>query len=403
MKGRQCARLCVLKWKTGQGGPHNGGKTLHSGHAAGILRHIKKRPDMEQVQPDQPPRKIRSREVFDIVMQLLVVALLISYSFRILEPFFTPLIWASILAVTLYPLHQRMTRALKGRKNLAASLIVVLGLLVLILPMVWLGSGTVTEVQALATAYRNGQLKLPPPPIYVKDWPMVGDQLYGLWSGASASLQDFIMAYPDQAKVVATQALSALASTGKAILLLSVSIILAGILLSYAEPLRVFSSRFFNRLTGNATRDLPVVAAVTVRKVVKGVLGVALVQSALATVGMMVAHVPWAGIWGLLCLLLAIMQIGMLPVSVGVIIYIWQTGSTTAAILLTVWMLLVGMLDNILKPLLLGKGAPAPMMVVFLGSIGGFLLSGFVGLFTGAVILSLGWIIFDNWLSETSL
>ena len=232
---------------------------------------------------------------------------------------------------------------------------------------------------------------------------MVGDQLYGLWSGAAASLEDFIMAYPDQAKAVAAQALSALASTGKAILLLSVSIILAGILLSYAEPLRVFSSRFFNRLTGNATKDLPVMAAVTVRKVVKGVLGVALVQSALATVGMMVAHVPWAGIWGLLCLLLAIMQIGMLPVSVGAIIYIWQTGSTTAAILLTVWMLLVGMLDNILKPLLLGKGAPAPMMVVFLGSIGGFLLSGFVGLFTGAVILSLGWIIFDAWLSETSL
>jgi predicted PurR-regulated permease PerM len=184
---------------------------------------------------------------------------------------------------------------------------------------------------------------------------------------------------------------------------LAVSILLCGVLLCYAEPLKTFASRLFQRLTGNAQKDLPVVAAVTVRKVVKGVLGVALVQSALATLGMMVAGIPGAGIWGLLCLLLAIMQVGMFPVAIGVIIYIWQYGSTTTAILLTLWMLAIGLLDNILKPMFMGKGAPAPMIVVFLGSIGGFLYSGFVGLFTGAVILSLAYIVFESWLSDKAL
>jgi predicted PurR-regulated permease PerM len=148
----------------------------------------------------------------------LVVALLISYSFRILEPFFTPLLWAGILAVTLYPLHLRLTRAWKGRGTLAAVIITITGMLVLIVPMVWLGAGTVKEVQVLATAFRNDQLQVPPPPDYVKDWPLIGKKAFDMWSGASAGLGDFLMAYPEQVKTVAGKALSAMASTGKAIL-----------------------------------------------------------------------------------------------------------------------------------------------------------------------------------------
>ena len=139
-------------------------------------------------------------------------------------------------------------------------------------------------------------------------------------------------------------------------------------------------------------------AEVTVRNVAKGILGIAVVQSLLAGVGLVIAGVPFAGLWILLCLILAIVQIGILPVSIGVIIYIWGSADTLTATLLTIWMILVGVSDNILKPIMLGKGAPAPMLIVFLGAIGGFMFSGFIGLFTGAIVLSLGYKLFIGWL-----
>jgi predicted PurR-regulated permease PerM len=122
-----------------------------------------------------------------------------------------------------------------------------------------------------------------------------------------------------------------------------------------------------------------------------------------AGIGFLVAGIPYAGIWTLLCLILAIIQIGIFPIVLGVLIYIWTTAHTITAILLTVWMIPVGLLDNILKPLMMGKGAPVPMLVIFLGSLGGFIYSGIVGLFTGAVILSLGYRLFDTWLKGSEI
>jgi predicted PurR-regulated permease PerM len=106
-------------------------------------------------------------------------------------------------------------------------------------------------------------------------------------------------------------------------------------------------------------------------------------------------------LWILLCLLLAVMQIGLFPVSIGVIIYVWGHSDTTTAILLTIWMVFLGLIDNFLKPILMGKGAPAPMMVVFMGTIGGFIFSGFTGMFTGAIVLSLGYQLLTGWVNAT--
>jgi predicted PurR-regulated permease PerM len=355
---------------------------------------------MEHGTTPSTSRRINTREVFDLVMQLLVVGLLISFSYRILEPFITPLVWAAILAITLYPLQTRLAGYLGGRRVISAILITLLCLVTLIVPLVLIGSGTVTEIGLLRDTFQKGQLGLPTPAPSVKDWPLFGEKIYDLWSKASSGLGNFLEAYPEQVKEVASSALGVLASTGKAIVLLGVSILLSGVLLTYAEPLREFSTRLVRRLSGSMHNDLPVLAAVTVRKVVKGIVGVALIQSVLATIGMAVAGIPGAAIWGLACLFLSVVQIGIFPVVIGVVIYAWQYDTTSTAVLLTIWMLAVGLVDNILKPILLGKGAPAPMLVVFLGSIGGFLLSGFVGLFTGAVVLSLAYIIFQSWLSD---
>lgn len=158
----------------------------------------------------------------------------------------------------------------------------------------------------------------------------------------------------------------------------------------------------FVRLAGERGADFADISAKTVRNVVKGILGVAIIQSLLAGTGFVVAGVPGAGLWAFFCLMLAIIQIGIFPVVIPVIIYMFYTASTLTAGLLTVWLILVSLLDNFLKPILLGRGAPVPMLVVFLGAIGGFFSMGFIGLFVGAVILSLGFKLFRVWLDDLS-
>lgn len=339
-----------------------------------------------------------TKQIIQVSIQLLALALLIGWSFRILDPFITPVIWAAILAVALYPIHQRLKKILGNRGGLAAALITILMLALIILPSVMLGLKTADEVKDAISQYHAGKIAIPPPSEQVKTWPLVGSQAYGLWSEASTGVDSLISKHPDQVRDITSKSVALLASTGKGIFLFALSIIISGLLLSYAQSAGVFMRRLFNRLLGNSKIDMAEVSIVTIRNVVKGILGVAFIQSALAAGGFLIAGIPAAGIWALLCLILAIIQIGVLPVSIGVIIYIWSTGTTTTATLLTIWLILVGLSDNFLKPWLLGKGAPVPMVVVFLGSLGGFILSGFIGLFTGAVILSLGYKLFSTWL-----
>lgn len=189
-----------------------------------------------------------------------------------------------------------------------------------------------------------------------------------------------------------------LKSTGKGIAVFALSIIISGFLLAFGTPARKFARTLLTRIAGSNGNTMIDTASVTVQNVAKGVLGVAVIQSILAGIGLVLAGVPFAGLWIVICLILAIVQIGILPVSLGSIIFIWGHADNTTAIIFTIWMVLVGVVDNILKPFMLGKGAPAPMLIVFLGAIGGFIFSGFIGLFTGAIVLTLGYKLLMQWI-----
>ena len=158
----------------------------------------------------------------------------------------------------------------------------------------------------------------------------------------------------------------------------------------------------FVSLAGECGSEFADISTITIRNVVKGILGVAIIQALLAGMGFMIAGVPGAGIWAFLCIFLAIIQIGIAPVVIPVIIYMFYNADTLTAALLMVWLILVMLSDNFLKPVLLGRGAPVPMLVIFLGSIGGFISMGFIGLFIGAVVLSLGFKLFQAWLESDS-
>jgi predicted PurR-regulated permease PerM len=183
------------------------------------------------------------------------------------------------------------------------------------------------------------------------------------------------------------------------ILLLIGAILVSGFMMVYGEKGAALASTVFSKLMGKHGQELEKAVAITVRNVAKGVIGVAFIQGILAGTGMVLAGVPLAGLWALIGMVLCIVQLGIMPVSLGAVIYVWSTGNTTTAILFTIWMLFIGVIDNILKPLMMGLKAPAPMLVVFMGTIGGFILNGFIGLFTGAIVLTVGYTLFSKWIN----
>jgi len=344
------------------------------------------------------PEGLPHNPVIQYALQLLALALLLLWCFKILEPFITPLVWGSVLAIALYPLHKMITKKLKGRNAWSAVIITLLMVTLIIGPAVWLLLATVDEFKELGAAYRSGELHIPPPADKVKSWPVIGSTVYDTWTQASNDLTALIAQHREEVKSVLLKLLDLLKNTTGGILIFTLSIIISGVLLAYAKSAGDFARSLFRQLAGGVGDSMVESAELTVRNVAKGVLGVAIIQSILAGIGFVIAGIPFAGLWILVCLILAIVQIGILPVSIGVIIYIWGSSDTVTATILTIWMLFVGVVDNILKPIMLGKGAPAPMLVVFLGAIGGFMVSGFIGLFTGAIILTLGYKLMSGWL-----
>jgi predicted PurR-regulated permease PerM len=182
------------------------------------------------------------------------------------------------------------------------------------------------------------------------------------------------------------------------VLKFAASIIIAGILLATAASGGQVTRILFGRLAGKLGVEFAIISEKTIRGVVKGILGVAVLQAFLAGAGFALAGIPAAGVWAFLCLFLAIVQIGILPVVVGVIIYAFMKMATLPAVLLTVYLVVVALGDGPLKAILLGRGAMVPMPVLFIGAIGGFIWIGFLGLFIGAVLLSLGYKLLEAWM-----
>jgi len=330
-----------------------------------------------------------------------LVFLLIAWCFTIVRPFITPVIWGIIIAVAAYPGHRWVQAMLGGRPRLAATLVTLLMLVIVIAPTVMLSGTLVETVKLLAVDLSDdGTLTIPPPPESIRSWPFIGEQLHGFWNLASENIQAALKQIGPQIKVVGTWLLATAAGAGFGILQFVFAIIIAGVLMPYAAGGNRAAHAIAARLAGKQRTDLVELAKKTIRSVASGILGVALVQSLLAGLGFMVAGVPAAGFWALLCLLFGVAQIGIVVILVPVIIYLFNTADTVTAVGFLIWSIPVGLIDNILKPILLARGVKTPMVIIFIGAIGGFLASGIIGLFVGAVVLALSYELFMLWLND---
>ena len=341
---------------------------------------------------------IRFEKLVDTLIRLGVLFFLIGWSFMILRPFVLVLIWAAVIAIATYPLFSLLTKLFRGRKTLAAVVLTLLFLIILILPS-WLVTQSVfEEVSHLRELNKQGELVIPPPGENTATWPAITKPVLDIWRLASENLQEAALKYSDHLKAAGVWFLAAVAGIGMGVLQFVISIIIAGVLLAYSVPIGDAATKIFVKLAGENGKAMGSTTVSTIRSVVKGILGVAVIQATMAGLGFFIAGVPYAGVWTVACLFFAIIQVGAGPIAIPVVIYMFSVSDTLTAVLLAIWIGITLVSDNILKPLLLGRGAPAPMLVVFLGSIGGFITSGFLGLFVGAVILTIGYKLFIIWL-----
>jgi predicted PurR-regulated permease PerM len=278
---------------------------------------------------------------------------------------------------------------------------VLIGLAVFIVPA-WMFAGSIIESgYELKAGFDSGQFQVPPPNEAVKEWPLVGERLYSGWQAASTNLDQFLAKYHDQLAGVAEKAVKGAAGAILSILQLVAATLIAAVLLANDQATVAAIHRFFRRLVGDKGEEIVELTASTIRSVTIGVLGIAFIQAVLGGAGMVVMGIPAAGVWALFILILAIAQLPPLLVLLPAILYVFSTGeSTTAAILFTIWSVVVSFSDAVLKPMFLGRGVEAPMLVILLGAIGGMIHSGIVGLFVGAVILALGYKMFMAWLTS---
>ena len=273
-------------------------------------------------------------------------------------------------------------------------------LLVLVLPGLLFAKSLYEGVAYLKTQYETAGNIVPEASEKIASWPVVGPFLYEKWNWISQNAGEALKEYSPQIKQVLLGLFSSVASAGGAFLKLIISIIIAGFLLTSSDKGGKLAQDVFIKLIGEKGPEFANMAEKTIRTVIKGIVGVAFIQSTLFGIGMVVVGVPLAGLWFIVSLILGIIQIGIFPVSIPVIIYVFATKSTWIAVIFLIWSGILSPIDNVLKPIFLGQGAVVPMPVIFIGAIGGFIVSGLVGLFTGAVVFSVAYKLFLFWLEE---
>lgn len=329
-----------------------------------------------------------------------LVILLAAACLLILRPLIPLLTWGIIIAVAVHPAFRRLQKVVGGHQSLAAALCTLALLAVMIIPVVLMAQSLVDVMHLVTVRLKEGTGVIPPPPPTVQSWPIVGAQLQKVWDLASKNLIEAVRNFAPQVKSALPGFLSASAGIGMTALQLLLSILVAGILLANAHAVYNLTSSLANRLFGEKGAEFQRLIGATIRSVTFGILGVAAIQSVLAGLGFLVVELPAVGLWTVAFVFAAVVQAGILVLAPAVI-YVFIVGSTTKAVIFLVWCIFVATIDNVLKPLLLGRGVPVPVAVVFVGAIGGFVAMGIIGLFVGAIVMSVGYKLFLAWLEES--
>ena len=344
-----------------------------------------------------------SQDFMQAVMRLVLLLVGLWVCAKIFSPFASIMLWALILAVTLYPVHLWLRTSLNGSDSRAGTVIAVIGLLVLGVPTVLLGLSLVDHLADLLQQYKAGTLTVSPPAESVREWPLVGPKLYEGWLAASENLEAVLVEHGEQVRALIRRGIGGTTDILGTVGLFLGAIVIAAIMLAYGEQGSAAMGRIASTLAGSERGlKLQQLSVATMRSVATGVIGVAVIQALLLGVGFLWAGVPAAGALAVVALIIGIIQLPALLLTLPVLGWLWSSGDggTLMNSLITVYLVIAGLSDGVLKPMLLGRGVDVPMPVVLIGALGGMVSMGMMGLFLGSVILSVAYQLLWAWVDH---
>lgn len=354
-------------------------------------------------QPQSPDQRPAIEPRITDFVRFGIVGLFAYWSFVLVSPFLVIVVWAAILVVALYPVYKSLSSILGGRPRIAAFVLTILCLGGIIGPLAAITFNFVDATQLLLAKANEGALHLPLPAETVREWPLVGERVYAAWTLASYNVGELLKRLQPALLQTGGFVIGKVAGVGLGLLGFIVSVIIAGFLFGPAPRLATGIRTLADRIAGARGVGFVALAGATIRNVARGVIGVALLQTLLAGLVMSMFGVPAAGFLTFVVLLLCIVQIGPALILFPVMVWAWMTTEPLSALMLTVLLVPIGLIDNIAKPFLVARGLSTPMLVILLGVLGGTLSYGLIGLFLGPIVLGVFYDLIAAWMRATPL
>jgi predicted PurR-regulated permease PerM len=335
-----------------------------------------------------------------VAIRIACFGLLGYWTLILVRPFLAIIIWSVVFTVALYPAFERLTAILGGWRGLVAAAITIIALLLILGPATWLGLSLVATTRSLVERIGDGSLQIPLPPEGINAWPLVGSKIYEIWLLAATNFSEMMSAMAPYLKPLGGRLLGAAGSFGGHLLQFMAGVVISGFLFIPGRKLATALRRVLDHVVTEHGAEFINIAGATIRNVSRGVIGIAFLQSLLLGIGFLFAGVPGAGFLSFLAFVFGVIQLGPSLIVIPVIAWSWFSMPAMTALILTIYLVPVNLLDNILRPLVMGHGLNTPMPVIFIGLVGGTIVHGLIGVFVGPIVLAIAWQLLAAWTRE---
>ncbi len=335
------------------------------------------------------------------VLRIAGLFLLLGWCFYIIRPFIIIIIWAVIIGVSLFPLFKKFLGRAKSKK-IRTTLFTLLAALIFLVPTYFIVDSIIVASSEIVNQIRSDNFEIPEPDIKVRTWPLIGEQLYNEWIDINDDFEKYVVEHKDLVLEYGAKIFSGITGLLGTLVVFVISFLISVIFMYHSENAYQAAIKLFKKLLGGESEEIVHMSRDTIRSVVKGILLVALIQALLAFIGFKAIGLPAAGIFTLLVLVAAVVQLPVLLVMIPTILIAFSSSETTYAVIFTIYVVIVSLSDNLLKPMLLGKGLKTPMIVILIGTIGGLLLHGIIGLFVGPVVLAVVYQLYVYWVNTSA-
>jgi predicted PurR-regulated permease PerM len=347
----------------------------------------------------QPPP---ARDLARITLGVLAIGLMIAASLWVLSPFAAAIVWATMIVVATWPMMLAVESRVGGRRWLAVCTMTLAILLIVMVPLL-VAVATIVDHSDDIADWTSSVIEagIPPPPAWVENVPLVGQKIAGEWQKlAATSREELVAEATPYARTVARWLAGQAGGFGLMVVHLLLTIVITAILYATGEHAARGVRRFAHRLAEARGEDSVVLAGQAIRAVALGVVVTAIAQSTAAGLGLAIAGIPYAGVLTAIIFILCIAQLGPLLVLVPAVAWLYWSGDAVWGTVLLVWTVLVGAMDNVLRPILIKRGADLPLLLIFAGVIGGLISLGIIGLFVGPVVLAVTYRLLESWIAD---